>query len=200
MKLKKTAEYGQSYRLVLTGLMAALCYVAFTFLKIPIPIPGGGMTALHIGNAFCVLAALILGGTYGGLAGSIGMTISDLTDPVYVVSAPKTFVLKFLIGLIAGAVAHGCGHISADHDRKYIMKWSTLSALAGLMFNVIADPVAGYLYKRYLLGMEADASKIMATWEAGATLVNALVGTVVVVFVYTALRPALKKAGLISEA
>ena len=50
------------YKLVLTGLMAALCYVAFTFLKIPVPTFGGDYVALHIGNAFCVLAALLLGG------------------------------------------------------------------------------------------------------------------------------------------
>lgn len=37
----------------------------------------------HVGNAFCVLAALLLGGWYGGLAGAIGMTISDLFDSIY---------------------------------------------------------------------------------------------------------------------
>ena len=36
----------RTHKLVLTGLMAALCYVAFTFLKIPVPTPGGGMVAL----------------------------------------------------------------------------------------------------------------------------------------------------------
>ena len=29
-----------------------------------------------------MLGALLLGGWYGGLAGSIGMTIADLMDPV----------------------------------------------------------------------------------------------------------------------
>ena len=72
------------YKITVTGLMAALCYVAFTYIKIPIPVPGGDTTALHIGNAFCVLAALLLGGVYGGLAGSLGMTIADLMDPVYI--------------------------------------------------------------------------------------------------------------------
>jgi hypothetical protein len=183
------------HKLVLTGLMAALCYVAFAFLKIPIPTPGGGMTALHIGNAFCVLAALILGGPCGGLAGAIGMSIADVMDPVYVVSAPKTFVLKFLIGLISGLVAHRIGHITEEHDKKYIFKWSLFASLAGLGFNVIMDPLAGYLYKTYFLGIPQDASRIMATWAAGATALNAAVGTVVVVLVYAALRPILKQSG-----
>ncbi len=69
--MKRTND-SQVYKLVVTALMAALCYVAFTFLKIPIPTFGGDYVALHIGNAFCVLAALLLGGGYGGRGGSPG--------------------------------------------------------------------------------------------------------------------------------
>lgn len=192
----KNRENDKVYKLVLTALMASLCYVAFTFLKIPIPTPGGDTTALHIGNAFCVLAALLLGGGYGGVAGSLGMTIADLLDPVYITSAPKTFILKLCIGLIAGFVAHKIAHITEDHDSRYIMKWSLIASVAGLGFNVVMDPIVGYFYKNYILGVESSAAKIMATWAAGATLVNAIVGTIVVVVVYMAVRPVLKKAGL----
>ena len=48
-------------KLAETALMAALCYVSFTFLQIKIPVPGGDATSIHIGNAFCVLAALLIG-------------------------------------------------------------------------------------------------------------------------------------------
>ncbi|MFR1943870.1 MAG: ECF transporter S component [Faecalimonas umbilicata] len=78
-------------KLAQTALLAALCFVSFTFLQIKIPMPGGDATSLHIGNAFCVLGALLLGGWYGGLAGAIGMTIADLMDPIYITGAPKTF-------------------------------------------------------------------------------------------------------------
>lgn len=184
------------YKIVITGLMAALCYVAFTFLKIPIPTFNGDMVALHIGNAFCVLAALLLGGGYGGVAGALGMTIADLLDPVYITSAPKTFFLKLCIGLIAGLVAHKIAHITEDHDSKYIFKWSLIASVAGLGFNVIMDPVVGYFYKNYILGVESSAAKIMSTWAAGVTFINAVAGTIVVVVVYMAIRPVLKKSGL----
>jgi uncharacterized membrane protein len=184
------------YKLVLTGLMAALCYVCFTFLKIPIPTPGGGSTALHIGNAFCVLAALLLGGWYGGLAGSIGMTIADLLDPKYIASAPKTFILKLCIGLIAGFIAHKIAHISEDHDSKYVFRWTLISSVCALGFNVIMDPIFGYFYKNYILGIPSEAAKIMATWAAGATFINAVAGTIVVVIVYMAVRPVLKTTGM----
>jgi len=111
-------KQNQLYKITITGLMAALSYVAFTYIKIPIPVPGGDTVALHVGNAFCVLAALLLGGVYGGLAGSIGMTLADLMDPMYVTSAPKTFILKFLIGLIAGFVAHKIAHIGNRRKRN----------------------------------------------------------------------------------
>ncbi|MCI9184370.1 MAG: ECF transporter S component [Lachnospiraceae bacterium] len=192
----KIRENDKVYKIVLTALMAALCYVAFAFLKIPIPTFGGDYVALHIGNAFCVLAALLLGGGYGGLAGSLGMTIADLLDPVYITSAPKTFVLKFCIGFISGFVAHKVAKITKEHDARYVAKWTLIASVAGLGFNVVMDPIAGYFYKNYVLGVQSDAAKIMSTWAAGVTFTNAVAGTLVVMAVYMAVRPVLKKAGL----
>jgi uncharacterized membrane protein len=186
----------RNLKLVITGFMAALCYVAFAYIKIPIPVPGGDTVALHVGNAFCVLAALLLGGVYGGLAGSLGMTIADLLDPVYITSAPKTFVLKFCIGLISGFVAHRIGHITAAKNKAYVFRWTLIASICGLGFNVIMDPIVGYFYKNYILGVESSAAKIMSTWAAGVTAINAAVGTIVVVAVYMAIRPALQKSGL----
>ena len=105
------------FKLVLTAMVAALSYVVFTFLQIKITLPGGDATSFHLGNAVCVLGALLLGGVYGGLGGALGMTIGDLFDPVYIIYAPKTFILKFCIGLITGLVAHRMGHISTSGDK-----------------------------------------------------------------------------------
>lgn len=183
-------------KLAETALLAALCYVTFTFLQIKIPVPGGNATSIHLGNAVCVLAALLLGGWYGGLAGAIGMTIGDLMDPVYITVAPKTFVLKLCIGLITGLVAHRIAHINQSHDKKYILKWSILASVAGLAFNVVADPVTGYFYKQYILGQPQEMASVLAKLSTATTFFNALVSVILVVFVYNALRPALAKAGL----
>ena len=43
----------------------ALSYVSFTFLQIQITLPGGDATSFHLGNAVCVLGALLVGGVYG---------------------------------------------------------------------------------------------------------------------------------------
>lgn len=184
-------------KLVQTALLAALCFVSFTYLQIKIPVPGGDATSLHIGNAFCVLAALLLGGRYGGFAGAIGMTIADILDPVYILVAPKTFILKLCIGLITGLIAHKIARISESNDKKYIFKWSVISSIGGLAFNVIADPIVGFFYKQYILGQPQDAAAILAKLSAVTTFVNAVVSTILVVIIYNAIRPILKKAGLL---
>ena len=89
---RRRARQADVKRLAQAGLLAALCYIGFAFFKIDIPV-GPEKTAFHFGNVFCVLAALLLGGYWGGLAGAVGMTIADLTTS-YVTSAPKTFFLK----------------------------------------------------------------------------------------------------------
>ena len=187
-------SHDQIQKLALTALFAALCYVIFTFLQIKITMPGGDATSLHLGNAFCVLAALLLGGGYGGLAGAVGMTIADLMDPVYITGAPKTFVLKFCIGLITGLIAHRFGHITYQTDKKKIARIAALAALGGLIFNTIFDPLVGYFYKLLILGK--PAAELTLAWNITATAINTVISTIVSVLVYMALLPALKKSGL----
>jgi uncharacterized membrane protein len=184
-------------KLTETALFAALCFVSFTFIQIKIPVPGGGATSLHIGNAFCVLATLILGGWYGGLAGAIGMTIADVLDPVYILSAPKTFLLKLCIGLITGLVAHSYAKINSSNDKRYVFKWVLIASTCGLAFNVIFDPIIGYFYKQYILGQPQKAASILAKLSAVTTFVNAIVSIILVSLIYNALMPALKKSGLL---
>lgn len=184
-------------KLAQTALLAALCFVSFTFLQIKIPMPGGDATSIHIGNAFCVLAALLLGGLYGGLSGAIGMTVADIMDPVYLPGAPKTFVLKLCIGLIVGIVAHRVAKINESRDKKYIFRWSVIASVAGLGFNVVADPLVGYFYKQYVLGQPQQMAEVLAKWSTAATFVNAVVSTVLVAFLYNVLRPVLLKSGLL---
>lgn len=181
-------------KVVFTGIFAALSYVVFTFLQIKIPLPGGDATSIHLGNAVCVLGALLLGGVYGGLGGAIGMTIGDLLDPVYVVYAPKTLFLKFCIGFITGLIAHKLGHVSTETDSKKVLKWTISASICGLLFNVIFDPLIGYFYKLVILGK--PAAELTLAWNVASTSINAVTSAIVSVLVYMALRPALKKSGL----
>ena len=176
-------------KVIFTGVMAALSYV-----QIKITLPGGDATSIHLGNAVCVLGALLLGGAYGGLGGAIGMTIGDLLDPVYIVYAPKTFLLKLCIGLITGLIAHNLGHITTETDSRKVWKWTVAAAVGGLLFNVIFDPLIGYFYKRAILGK--PAAELTLAWNIASTSINAVTSTIASTAIYMALRPALKKSGL----
>ena len=191
------SEKADVKRLAQAGLLAALCYIGFAFFKIDIPV-GPEKTAFHFGNVFCVLAALLIGGYWGGLAGAVGMTIGDLTTS-YVTSAPKTFVLKLCIGLITGLVAHKIFKLSRDHSPKYVTGVTVLASVCGMAFNIVADPLAGYFYKTYLLGVPQDIASALAKMATVTTAVNAVVAVIAASVFYLALRPALRKAGLFVE-
>ena len=183
-------------KIVFASLLAALCYIGFSYFRIDFPV-GSEKTAFHLGNVFCVLAALLIGGFWGGMSGAIGMTIADLTTG-YVTSAPKTFLLKLCIGLIAGFVAHKVFHITSEEKRKVSLPVATvLSCAAGMGFNVVADPVVGYFYKTYILGVPQSVASIWAKMGAITTLVNAVVAVLVASVFYLALRPALKRSNLL---
>lgn len=187
----------QVKRLAQAALFAALSYIMFTYFKIDINLPGGS-TAFHLGNTFVALAALLLGGSLGAVAGAVGLTLADLTT-IYVTSAPKTFFLKLCIGLITGFVAHRLFHITKITNKKKLAVATTVSAGAGLLFNVVADPLVGYFYKMYLFGIPQDASKALAKIATLTTGVNAALSLVCAVLLYLAVRPVLIKAGLFTK-
>lgn len=182
-------------KIAYSGLMAALCFVGYAVF----PAISATGTKVHIGNAFVVLAALLLGGIYGGLAGAIGLSLADILGG-YVESSPRTFICKLVIGLIVGLVAHKLGHLSEPQDKKHVVKWTILATLAGLLFNCIFEPALKYVWYTLLTpNIEKAQSAINALMAITtyATLVNALINSVIAIILYIALRPALIKAGLV---
>lgn len=184
-------------RLTVTALMAALCYVAFTFLQIKIPTPVG-FTSFHLGNTFCVLAALFLGGLPGGIAGAIGMGIGDLLDPVYITVAPKTIILKLGIGIVTGVFAHKVFKIK-NKTGKELYKATILSTTAGMVFNVIGEPLFSYVYYLVLLGNAEKAVTYLAVAKFVTTGVNAVLAIIISSALYIAMYPRLKNNGVLDK-
>ena len=181
-------------KLVFAGIFAALTYIVFTFLSIPIPTIAGDKVTVHLGNAFCVLGALILGSAYGGVGGALGLTIADLMDPVYIVQAPITFVIKLLMGVIVGVIAHKMGHISTEKNLAKVFRWTVAAVVAGLLFNAVFDPTIRYFYKILILGK--PAAEVTFAINIGVTAINSVVSAFVATGPCMALRAPLKKTGL----
>ena len=199
-------------KLAETAILAALCYVSFTFLQIKIPVPGGDATSLHIGNAFCVLAALLLGGVYGGIIRyccicilsclfHAGLTIQLLKELHGIFIQGVLIVRRNIIAKDVCLITSLCllviCQINESTDKSYVFKWSLIASVAGLAFNVVADPIVGFFYKQYILGQPQEMAAVLAKLSAVTTFVNAVVSVILVVFIYNALRPALIKMNLI---
>lgn len=185
--------------IAIIGVMAALAYVAYTFLKIPITM-GGSTSSIHIGNAFPALTALLLDGVCGGLAGAVGLVLADIVagTPHYAIT---TFILKYLIGITCGLVAHRVFRLNrrSPKDGKSYYAAVVLSAASGLVLNIFADPFLGYFRKIYIQGIPTDFATVLTKISSGVTAVNSLICTVLVVALYLVLNPVLKKTGLLNR-
>ena len=73
-------------------------------------------------------------------------------DPGYAVT---TFVLKFIIGITCGAVAHKVFKLREldKHAPGYLAK-VIVAAASGLLLNVFTDPFLGYFRNVYIFGQE----------------------------------------------
>lgn len=182
-------ENKKIFKIVITALMAALCYVVFTFIQIKIPTPAG-YTSFHLGNVFCVLAALLIDGVSGGFAGAIGMGIADILDPAYIITAPKTIILKFMIGYITGTIAHNIFKINEKNNCK---KEVIISVCAGMLFNVIAEPIFSYFYYSLILNNVDKAASYITLTKWITTSTNALLTIIVSVLLYFPLKKQFKK-------
>lgn len=196
VRMETTNKIG-ARELAVAALFAALSYIGFQVFRFDIPV-GTEKTAFHLGNTFVALSALLLGGPLGGLSGALGLTIADLTSG-YATSAPKTFVLKLVIGLIVGFVAHNIFEINTVKDKKKIVYFTIISTCSGLFFNVVADPVVGFFYKKFILGLPHSISETFAKMSAVTTSVNAVISIMCATILYLALRPVLSKIGVLEK-
>jgi len=182
------------HELALTGVMAALSLVAYLFFRVPY-----GGSSFHLGNTFTALTALLLDGVSGGLAGAIGLALADILagDPGYAVT---TFVLKFIIGITCGAVAHKAFKLRDldRHSAGYLVK-VIVAAGSGLLLNVVTDPFLGYFRNVYIFGQEYTVAQALSKIAGGVTFVNSVASTVCAVILYLALRPALERANLLPK-
>ena len=178
-------------KISIIGVMAALSLVAYEFFRIPNVFGSGSFTAL---------TAMLLDGVSGGLAGAIGLALADILagDPGYAIT---TFILKFIIGLVCGFVAHKVIHLKdypTANRGKYLLV-VTASAFSGLLVNVFTDPFIGYFRNRFIFGQPAEIASVFTKIASGVTLINSLLSTVCAVILYLALRPALEKAHLLPK-
>ena len=109
-------------------------------------------------------------------------------------------MLKFIIGITCGAVAHKAFKLREldKHSSGYLVK-VIVAAASGLLLNVFTDPFLGYFRNVYIFGQEYTVAQALTKIAGGVTFVNSVASTVCVVVLYLALHPALERAGLLPK-
>ena len=174
--------------IVVVGLMAALVF-AGTNLRIYVPTLVD-KTMIHFGNVFCLLAGLLFGGLKGGLGAGIGSAFYDLMDPSYITSAPFTLINKFMMGFVAGKIAH-CKGWDGKKPAANI-----LGAIAGSITYVILYVGKSFLENTLFLRTEVQTALIDAGQKALVSTVNGLIAVIAANILAIVLRSALEKTGI----
>lgn len=158
-------------KLVYVALFTALVYIFSRFFQIPVVTPFG-QTRFHLGNVFCLLAGILMGPGFGGLAAGLGSALFDLFDPVYFTSAPITFVTKF-------ALAFVCGAIYKKRRELVDKKRLAFAAILGQLTYVFLYLLKTYITNKFVMGFTNEAVMAELIPKAGVSLFNALISVII---------------------
>ena len=178
------------HNITLIGVLAAMVFALTKFISIPIPSPLG-KTALSVGNAMCILSALLFGPGVGGLAAGIGNALVDLSDPAWAPEFWITFINKFAMAFVAGLVMH---KIRVGGEKVRIWLAGLCGALTYCVLYVTKNIICGVYVKGFTWNVAVVET---LTVKLPVTLVNAVIAVVCAGALYLALKPALKKAHVV---
>lgn len=160
--------------IVITGLMSACCFIAFRYLKVSAPF------TIHLGNVFCLLTALLVGGINGGICGAVGMGIADLLDPRYVLSFPKTVLCKMVMALTAGYLGRRMFKINESNSKKDLF----VTLLVSVLINMVFELGFGYIYYKFILQTIGDTFNVFLASKLVSNAVTSLLTLIITYFIY----------------
>ena len=134
----------------------------------------------------------MLGPVSGGLAAGIGSGLYDIIIYGDMLSAPFTLVFKGLLAGVCGLVAYA-GHNKGENHKRNI-----IAGICGSVTYMIL-----YLAKSFaeglLIGSEMGTVLTALATKFVTSGINAVIAVVVSVPLYTVLRLALKRSGLLEK-
>lgn len=180
------------HRIVYTALMAALIFVLLTFLTFPFM-----GTKIHPSNAADMLAGLLLGPWYGGLAAGIGNALYDLTHG-YGLESLVTFAMKFLSAMLVGLISRAYrreGPMLKSRDHLRVVLACVVSGVVYVALYMLKT----FIKQHFIGGVPLDGTWVAMGQKLPGSLINNGFAIVVAPLFYTALRPALNAIGVIDQ-
>ena len=181
------------HHIVYTALMAAIIYAVVSLLTFPFM-----GTKLHPSNVFDMLAGLILGPWFGGLAAGIGNSLYDIIHGYGILEALVTFAMKFIAAMLAGLIANAYrkeGSTLRGKDHLRVVLGCVVSAVVYVALYMLKT----FIKQHYVGGVPLDGTWVAMLEKLTGSLINNGFAAVVTPFFYIALRPALNAAGVIGQ-
>lgn len=146
-----------------------------------------GNTMIHLGNSLCLIAALLLGGIGGGIAGGVGMALFDVSSAAFAVYAPFTFIQKFLAGFVCGKIAYMKGKNGES------FKYNAVGAALGGLVNLIFAQINAVIVEHFIMGSNINAVFISNMSKLPVNIINMFIAVIVSLLISTPVRYALEK-------
>ncbi len=171
-----------------TAMMAAMVYVVTLF---RFPLLG---SKVHFANAVCLVSGMLLGPVTGGVAAGLGSALYDALAGGYdFVNVLITFVSKFAMAFVCGAIAH------RRHSRKGRVDRTVLACALGAVTYVLLYMLKTFVYNRFVYGFPMDTVGATMVSKLIPSLINAAAAIVAAPVFYHALVPALRAGGLLNK-
>jgi len=175
-------------KIVLMAMLAALVCVVTLY---RFPLLG---SRVHLANAVCLLSGLLMGPVAGGLAAGLGSALYDALLGGYgVVECLVTFVSKFAMAWVCAKIA-----FAADEEAGKPV-WNTVASVVGALTYVALYMCKTFVFQKFVYGYPMETVWLTMGSKLPASLINALAAMVAAPILYTALRAALKRAGLLQK-
>lgn len=159
-------------KIAIIALMIGLVYVG-SLISFYIPVGIGTPTRLHLGNGFCLLAGMILGPIWGGFAAGVGSVFLDLTNPAYIAGAPITFIFKFLMGAVCGAIA------MAKDGQGLNKRKNLIGGILGQLTYIVLYIGKTFLSLNLLFGVPKEGAWGVLATKLGSSVINAVFAVII---------------------
>jgi uncharacterized membrane protein len=141
----------------------------------------------------CLLSGLLMGPLAGGLAAGIGSTLYDVVGGYDFISCAITFVTKFLMAWVCAKIAFSRGSNAENHGLNIA------SCVIGALSYVVLYMLKTFIYQMFVYGYPMNTVLVTMGAKLPASLINAVVAMIAAPIMYTALRPALSRAGQLQK-
>ena len=167
--------------------MAAMVYVVTLF---RFPLLG---SKVHFANAVCLLAGMLLGPVTGGISAGLGSALYDAFNGYDFVNVLITFVSKFAMAFVCGALMH------MKHRRRGKAGRTVLSAVLGALTYVLLYMLKTWIYNSFVYGFPPDTVWATMVSKLIPSLINAGAAVVAAPLFYHAILKPLRAAGLLQQ-